>query len=156
MKIRFLLFSLMFIFSINGLFAIKTTALVDNTKVVSTQIKLEKKQTKISFFQRLIQKKISRRISQKNTTAYKGKDEGNSYTFGIIAFASSVLGLAAMLAGLIVAFPLFFVGVILVLAGIVFGILGLKKDRDGGIALTGLIIGGLIALLSTLFVLANK
>jgi len=69
---------------------------------------------------------------------------GNDWA-GIVALATGATGCISVIIGLFLCWPLLFLGALLGIAGVVFGIIGLKSSKRG-LALAGLITGGLTLL----------
>lgn len=144
MKLRLLLLPLFLLFSINSMFAVKTATVPTEKEAVSiTDLRQEptKKQKKSGFFQRILEKKIVKKITKKLGLADEDRTKRSGNLFGLLATIFGVLGLILLFT------QLGLVGILFGIAAFVLGLIGIKRDDSITLGIVGTILGGLMVLL---------
>ena len=159
MKSKILLLSVLFFLAQNALFAVKSvTVPVADGKAMTTRLLPVQPEKKSGFFQRISERKVAKKIAKVAARKKSGKPagEGGGLLFGILSLSLSVAGAIVFLTALAAGSYAFIAAIPFMIAGLILGIIGLVKDRNKGLSLAGLILGGtgfIIALFLTFLAL---
>lgn len=148
MNFKLFLLPLLLLFSINSLFAVKTTTATtekENSALVTVQPKKEKK--KSGFFQKILEKKFVKKITKKLGISDHAPNKASGVLFGILATSLGVLGIILLFIP-----PLGLIGLLMGIAAFVLGLIGIRRDNKIALSLIGTILGGLMILLIILAV----
>jgi hypothetical protein len=89
--------------------------------------------------------KVQFKVAQKFATKKAETEKSDKKTFSLISLIAGGISLITT-----IIFP--FVGLLLALAGLIFGIIGLKKEKAQTMSILGIVFGGLTLLLILVFV----
>jgi hypothetical protein len=89
--------------------------------------------------------KVQFKVAQKFATKKAETEKSDKKTFSLISLIAGGISLITT-----IIFP--FVGLLLALAGLIFGIIGLKKEKAHTMSILGIVFGGLTLLLILVFV----
>ena len=136
-----------FLFAIQPLFA--ATVVVDPNASAATTTSVQEVKVdgeKMTFRERVATKILDKKINKfmKKNEAHKAGGGGNTF---------SLLGLIFGGSSLLLIWVLGLVGILFALAGIIFGIIGLKKEDSKVMAILGIVFGSLTMFLLLLAVI---
>lgn len=142
MKIQlYLLLFLSFVFSSN-LLAVKTTGTLEKANIEN--LATTKKKPAKKFFKNMTQRVLENKIVKRLDKKFAKENAGRQVNAGLLSLIFSAVGLLTML---VASNPIIAItGLLVGLAGFIFGIIGVSKDEKKALSILGIVFGSIAVL----------